>query len=56
MGGSDPARFRSFSARFASVVYPGDGLETKMWKVAEKNGFDDIIFQTIVKNNGRIVL
>jgi hypothetical protein len=33
---------------FASVVYPGDALETRMWKIAEKDGFEEINFQTIV--------
>lgn len=29
--GSDPARFRSMHARFASPVYPGEELTTEMW-------------------------
>jgi len=56
MGDSDPFRFRSFNARFASVVYPGDTLETRMWRTAEKNGFEVIIFQTIVQSDGGIAL
>ncbi len=31
--GGDPARFKSFAARFASVVYPGDTLTTEGWQV-----------------------
>jgi acyl dehydratase len=27
----DPARFKSFEARFSDVVYPGDTIITKMW-------------------------
>ncbi len=31
--GSDPARFKSFSARFVGVVFPGDTLITEGWEV-----------------------
>jgi acyl dehydratase len=30
--GGDPARFRSFAARFSGVVFPGDTLTTHGWK------------------------
>ena len=56
LGNSDPLRFKSFNARFKSVVYPGDALETRMWKVAEKDGCDEIVFETIVKDDGRVAL
>jgi peroxisomal enoyl-CoA hydratase 2 len=56
LGGSDPARFKSFNARFKNVVYPGDALETKMWKTAEKDGCDEVIFETIVQSDGRVAL
>jgi acyl dehydratase len=29
--GNDPANFKSFEARFADVVYPGDTITTKLW-------------------------
>ncbi|OCK75610.1 Thioesterase/thiol ester dehydrase-isomerase [Lepidopterella palustris CBS 459.81] len=56
LGNSDPARFCTFKARFANIVYPGDALETRMWKVASKNGVDEIIFQTVVQSDGRVAL
>ena len=31
--GSDPARFKSFAARFMDIVFPGDTLITEGWKV-----------------------
>jgi len=31
--GGDPARFRSFSARFVGVVFPGDTLITEGWEI-----------------------
>jgi acyl dehydratase len=31
--GGDPARFRSFSARFSAPVFPGDELTTSGWQV-----------------------
>ncbi|OIW23754.1 hypothetical protein CONLIGDRAFT_692546 [Coniochaeta ligniaria NRRL 30616] len=55
-GGSDPARFKAFGARFKSVVYPGDELETRMWKVGSEGGLDIIHFETVVKGDGRVAL
>jgi acyl dehydratase len=31
--GGDPKRFKSFAARFAGVVYPGDALTTEGWQI-----------------------
>jgi acyl dehydratase len=31
--GGDPARFRSLSARFSGVVFPGDSLTTSGWQI-----------------------
>ncbi len=31
--GGDPSKFKSFAARFAGVVYPGDTLTTEGWQV-----------------------
>ncbi|KAF2264439.1 Thioesterase/thiol ester dehydrase-isomerase [Lojkania enalia] len=56
MGNSEGGRLKSFKARFANIVYPGDALETRMWKVGERHGVDEIIFQTVVKEDGRIAL
>ncbi|HJO36117.1 MAG: MaoC/PaaZ C-terminal domain-containing protein [Pseudomonadota bacterium] len=33
--GGDPARFKSFEARFADQVYPGDDIVTKIWVTGE---------------------
>lgn len=56
LGGSDPSRFVSYSARFKSVVYPGDVLETRMWVVGSADGCDEILFETVVKGDGRVAL
>ncbi|KAF2192401.1 Thioesterase/thiol ester dehydrase-isomerase [Zopfia rhizophila CBS 207.26] len=56
MGKSDPNTLKSFRARFANIVYPGDTLETRMWKLGSKDGLDEIIFQTIVQSDGRVAL
>lgn len=53
---SDPTRFKAFGARFTSAVYPGDELETWIWKIGSDGRFDNYVFETIVKNNGRVVL
>ncbi|KIW02234.1 uncharacterized protein PV09_06387 [Verruconis gallopava] len=56
VGNSDPKRFKAFGARFKSVVYPGDELETRIWKVGSKDGCDEYLFETIVKGDGRVAL
>jgi peroxisomal enoyl-CoA hydratase 2 len=56
VGDSDPKRFKAYGARFKSVVYPGDELETRIWKVGAKDGCDEFIFETIVKGDGRVAL
>lgn len=56
LGKSDPLRFRSITARFANVVYPGETLETRMWKTGGTNGTTKVVFQTIVQDDGRIAL
>lgn len=50
--GGDPARLRSFSVRFTSVVYPGDTLTTRGWRV---NGGGSYIVQT-TNQDGKVVL
>lgn len=60
LGGSEAGRLKSFKARFAKIVYPGDALVTRMWKVGEKTvdgkALEEVIFQTIVQDDGRVVL
>ncbi|GKT43626.1 putative delta(7)-sterol 5(6)-desaturase [Colletotrichum spaethianum] len=56
LGGSDPYRFKAYGARFKNVVYPGDTLETRLWVVKSERGVDDIVFETAVREDGRIVL
>jgi hypothetical protein len=46
LGGGDPVRFRSFSARFSKCVYPREALQTRMWKIGIKGGFELVVFQT----------
>ena len=49
--GGDPARFKSFSARFTGMVYPGETLITNGWRV----GDNKYVIQTIT-GDGRLVL
>ena len=49
--GSDPARFRSMEARFASPVMPGESLTVEMWV----EGDGDCVFQT-KGEDGRVVI
>jgi peroxisomal enoyl-CoA hydratase 2 len=60
LGGSEAARLKSFTARFVKIVYPGDALETRMWKMGEKTVdgklLEEIVFQTVVQEDGRVVL
>ncbi|KAM0327093.1 hypothetical protein ACHAQA_006220 [Verticillium albo-atrum] len=56
LGGSDPKRFKSFGARFKSVVYPGDTLKTRMWQVGSEGNVDLFVFETVVQEDGRVAL
>lgn len=56
VGGADPSRLRKFGARFKSVVYPGDELETRIWVTNVHEGVQDVVFETIVKSDGRAAL
>jgi acyl dehydratase len=47
----DPARLRSFGARFAGVVYPGDTLTTRGWRIADQR-----FVVTVTTQDGRQVL
>lgn len=49
--GGDPARFRSLSARFSGVVFPGDELTTRGWQ----QDAGSFIIQ-VVKADGSVVL
>ncbi|KAL2835428.1 HotDog domain-containing protein [Aspergillus pseudoustus] len=62
-GGSDPANFREFQARFASPVRPGDKLITELWRTGDAvDGFDEVRFVTknqkgqVVLSNGRALI
>ena len=48
----DPARLKSFSVRFMNVVFPGDTLTTRGWKV---DGGRSFIVQT-TNQDGKVVL
>ena len=49
--GGDPARLRSFGARFAGVVFPGDTLTTRGWKDG-----DSRYLVTVTTQEGKLVL
>src|SRR3954468_8849413 len=49
--GSDPGRFRSMDARFASPVFPGEELTVEMWIVGE----GEAVFRTLGED-GRVVV
>jgi peroxisomal enoyl-CoA hydratase 2 len=56
IGGADPKRLKKFGARFKSVVYPGDALETRIWVVGTETDLIEVVFETIVKGDGRVAL
>ncbi|KAJ5417031.1 HotDog domain-containing protein [Penicillium crustosum] len=62
MCGGDASRLKSFGARFASPVKPGDKLTTTMWSMGMTDGLEELRFITknqesrTVLSNGRALL
>ncbi|MEV0707623.1 MaoC/PaaZ C-terminal domain-containing protein [Nocardia aurea] len=47
VAGSDTRRLTRFAVRFATMVFPGDDLETRVWKVGSENGKTTYAFETV---------
>ncbi|WP_280307656.1 MaoC/PaaZ C-terminal domain-containing protein [Nocardia abscessus] len=44
---SDVHRLRRFAVRFAKLVFPGDDLETRIWKAGSADGVTRYAFETV---------
>lgn len=51
---NDVSRFGTFSARFASIVHPGDELEVQLWSNDGGADFIVTVGDTVVLGNGRV--
>jgi 3-hydroxyacyl-CoA dehydrogenase/3a,7a,12a-trihydroxy-5b-cholest-24-enoyl-CoA hydratase len=49
---NDPARFKSIKARFSSHIFPGETIETEMWRESETQ----ILFRSRVIERDQIIL
>ncbi|WP_327112890.1 MaoC/PaaZ C-terminal domain-containing protein [Nocardia sp. NBC_01730] len=47
VGGSEVRRLKRFAVRFAKLVFPGDDLETRIWKVGSADGMTTYAFETV---------
>lgn len=47
VGGSDVHRLKRFAVRFAKMVFPGDKLETRIWRVGSADGVTTYAFETV---------
>ncbi|KAI5303375.1 hypothetical protein KEM56_007615 [Ascosphaera pollenicola] len=57
LGGSNPASFKEYQARFAAPVLPGDKIITSIWRIGklDAEGYEEVLF--VVKNGkGKVVL
>ena len=50
--GNDSTRFKSIAVRFAGHVFPGETLETRMWKISETQ----IVFETRVVERDTVAI
>ncbi|NGY05592.1 peroxisomal multifunctional enzyme type 2 [Solimonas terrae] len=50
--GNDPRKFKSIKVRFAETVFPGETLETRMWKESELR----IVCEVRVKERDKVVI
>jgi peroxisomal enoyl-CoA hydratase 2 len=55
-GGNNPNSLKTIYGRFVSPVYPGETLQTEMWKVKEQDDVIVIAYMTKVKERNAIVL
>ncbi|WP_067544026.1 MaoC/PaaZ C-terminal domain-containing protein [Nocardia crassostreae] len=46
VAGSDVHRLRRFAVRFSKMVFPGDDLETRIWRKNSDNGATTYMFET----------
>jgi acyl dehydratase len=46
VGDSDVNRLKRFAVRFSKMVFPGDELETRIWKVRSQSGFTTYAFES----------
>ncbi|DAZ95577.1 TPA: hypothetical protein N0F65_006063 [Lagenidium giganteum] len=49
--GGDPRRFKTIRVRFASPCYPGETLETRMWRDGNR-----VLFQVIVQERQKVII
>jgi len=56
-GGTDPSAFQSITGRFTAPAFPGDTIQTRMWKVSvgDKNK-TKILFQCVAKERGVVII
>ncbi|MBF6212431.1 MaoC family dehydratase N-terminal domain-containing protein [Nocardia puris] len=47
VAGSDVSRLRRFTVRFAGLVFPGDDLETRVWRAGSADGVTTYAFETV---------
>ncbi|QIS09148.1 MaoC family dehydratase [Nocardia arthritidis] len=47
VGDSDVDRLKRFAVRFAKMVFPGDDLVTRIWRVGSENGRTTYAFETL---------
>ncbi|ALG86326.1 MaoC/PaaZ C-terminal domain-containing protein [Gordonia phthalatica] len=45
--GSDVARMRRLAVRFAGMVFPGDDLQTRIWRTGTADGVTSYAFETV---------
>uniref|UniRef100_A0A7S4DNL5 MaoC-like domain-containing protein n=1 Tax=Lotharella globosa TaxID=91324 RepID=A0A7S4DNL5_9EUKA len=53
-GNNDPAKIKSVRVRFSSPVFPGETLETRMWKLPGGAGEVRVVFETRVVERNKV--
>ena len=57
IGGSDPANFREFHARFAGPVRPSDNIIVEVWSMyRDAEGWEELRWRATVVQTGRACL